>query len=64
MRFLIVLISVAQLIISAWAKSLTTSATTCVCTTVPCPVSGNNYLTEGSADHLLLRCSLILLLHG
>eukprot|EP01033_Poteriospumella_lacustris_P016015 gene16015-11462_t len=23
------------------------NATTCVCTTVPCPVAGNNYLSEG-----------------
>jgi hypothetical protein len=23
------------------------SSSTCFCTTVPCPVSGNNYLTEG-----------------
>lgn len=26
------------------------SSTTCVCTTVPCPVNGNNYLTEGGGS--------------
>ena len=45
MRF-IILISVAQILMTAWANFVRTSST-CVCTTVPCPVSGNNYLTEG-----------------
>lgn len=32
------------------------NATTCVCTTVPCPVPGNNYLSEGNR-RLLVRYS-------
>ena len=35
-------------------EETSTASTTCVCTTVPCPVAGNNYLTEGD----LVRTSL------
>lgn len=32
--------------------SFSTAASTCVCTTVPCPVAGDNYLTVGKCGIL------------
>lgn len=44
------------------ADYLRVEATTCVCTTVPCPVSGANYLNAGTVPaHIFLRISLFIL---
>jgi len=34
----------------ASVSALNNTASACVCTTVPCPVAGNNYLTEGGGS--------------
>ena len=45
------LVSVLALVAGAYASfNETLGATTCICTTAPCPVSGSNSLTEGGGD--------------
>eukprot|EP01031_Cornospumella_fuschlensis_P031226 gene31227-37737_t len=49
MMFILALL-VTLAVVSAYDESISlkvASNSTCVCTTVPCPVGGNNYLTEG-----------------
>jgi len=46
----LVLFSIAQTDEKDYLTNNSTESTnTCVCTTVPCPVSGNNYLTESGS---------------
>jgi len=41
------MLAVIGMVMAADNVIVNNNATTCVCTTVPCPVAGNNYLTEG-----------------
>lgn len=39
---------VSTLTVTAYTQNLRSESTACICTTVPCPVEGANYLTEGN----------------
>src|SRR4051794_22909935 len=47
LQFISVLLVICFLSVAFSLSEKLSSNTTCVCTTVPCPVSGNNYLTVG-----------------
>lgn len=44
--------------VSSYNTTLTTSDTTCVCTTVSCPVAGNNPLNEGGSTQITYRYTM------
>jgi hypothetical protein len=47
MQLLFIVVSLL-VVVNAYSQEFnSTSTTTCICTTVPCPVSGYNYLTTG-----------------
>lgn len=49
MKFIQLIVGLfCTLSVFAYESNLRTESTTCVCTTVPCPVAGDNKLTEGN----------------
>jgi hypothetical protein len=47
MRVTILIGFLLNLVLSSGEDNFSLESTSCVCTTVPCPVPGENYLTEG-----------------